>query len=201
MRNLIVCNMISMDGYYEGKDRDLGALFAHMHPDYANDDRFDHYNLERLRAADTLLFSGKPSFQGFRDYWHGRGERPDATNVRRAIAREIDPMKKAVISDSIEQEDLAPWDNAEIVRRKDARDYVAKLKQQPGKDILILAGRMLWNDLMEARLVDELHIAIFPLIGFEGTKLFDRQPGVSLKLLETRTWQNSGVVALRYSVS
>jgi dihydrofolate reductase len=60
---------------------------------------------------------------------------------------------------------------------------------------------VLTPELMEARLVDELHIAVFPLIGFEGTKLFDRQPGVQLKLLETRTWQGSGVVALRYLVS
>ena len=61
MSKLIVSNLVSLDGYYEGKDRDLNALFDYFHPDYAGDQNFDFYNAERLRAADTLLLSGRTS--------------------------------------------------------------------------------------------------------------------------------------------
>ena len=69
MRKLIVSNMTSLDGYYEGKNRSLGALFDYFHDDYAGDENFDYYNLERWRAADTFLLSGRSSFLGFKDYW------------------------------------------------------------------------------------------------------------------------------------
>jgi hypothetical protein len=40
---IVVSNMISVDGFYEGKDRSLGELFRYMHQDYKGDDKFDHY--------------------------------------------------------------------------------------------------------------------------------------------------------------
>ena len=64
MRKLIVGNLLSLDGYYEGKDRDLNALFDYFHEDYHGDQNLDYYYTERLRAADTLLLSGQTSFLG-----------------------------------------------------------------------------------------------------------------------------------------
>ncbi len=57
MRKLIVSNLVTLDGYYEGRDRNLNTLFDYFHPDYAGDENFDFYNTERLRAAGlgTLL--------------------------------------------------------------------------------------------------------------------------------------------------
>ena len=62
MRKLIVCNMLSLDGYYEGKDRSLNALFDYFHEDYAGDENYDAYTLERWRGADTFLLSGRACF-------------------------------------------------------------------------------------------------------------------------------------------
>ncbi len=53
MRKLIVGNLVTLDGYYEGKDRNLDAIFDYFHPHYAGDETFDHYMAERMRAADT----------------------------------------------------------------------------------------------------------------------------------------------------
>ena len=50
MRKLIVSNLSSVDGYYEGPNRDLDSLFTYFHPDYAGDQHFDDYNTERIRA-------------------------------------------------------------------------------------------------------------------------------------------------------
>jgi hypothetical protein len=62
LRKLIVSNFITVDGYYESKDKTIDGLFEFYHEDYAGDQNVDQYHTERLRASDTLVLSGRTSF-------------------------------------------------------------------------------------------------------------------------------------------
>ena len=191
MRKLIVCNIMSLDGYYTGPGNNVMVL--------PMDEAFDAYNAERLRAADTLLL-GRTTYEGFKGFWPSVADDPKARPILREISRLDNAIDKVVVSDSITPEQTEPWHNTRIIRRADAHEQIAELKRQPGKEILVFGSRTLWNDLLAHDLVDELHQMIGQVILGAGTPVFDGQPAVSLRLIDTRTWDTSDNVLVRYEV-
>lgn len=201
MRKLIVSNFVTLDGFYESKNKSFDNFFDYYHPDYAGTDHFDHYNTESLRAADTLILSGRTSFLGNKDYWTSVPNDPNATAIRKEFAELIERVDKIVVSDKITPKELTPWTNTRIIRVADAPKEIAALKKQSGRTILILMGRTLWNSLLVHGLIDELHLTYFPVIAGEGIPIFDGRAKVSLKLIHTRSWQGSGNVLMCFEVS
>ena len=199
MRKLIVTNIVSLDGYYEGPSKNVMDLFSYRFDAYPTDESFDAYNAVRLRAADTLLL-GRTSYEGFKSYWPPVAEDPHAAPIEREISRLNNAIDKVVVSDVLTAEETEPWHNTRIISRADAHEQIAELKRQTGKDILVFGSRMLWNDLLANSMVDELHLMIAPVVLGAGTPLFDGQQAVSLRLIDTRTWDGSGNVLLRYEV-
>jgi dihydrofolate reductase len=191
MRKLIVCNIISLDGYYEGPGGDVMAM--------PFDEGFDAYNAERLRAADTLLL-GRKSYEGFRSYWPSIADDADRPAVEREISRLNNAIDKVVVSDTLTPDRTAPWHNTRIVGRADAYRQITELKAGPGRDVLVFGSHTLWNDLLAHGLVDELHLMIGAGVLAAGTPAFESRPPASFRLIDTRTWDGSGLVLVRYAV-
>ena len=196
---LIVCNAVSLDGYYEGPGKNVMDLFDYRFEAYPTDESFDLYNAERLRAADTLLL-GRTSYDGFKEFWPSVADDPDARPIEREISRLNNAIEKVVVSDGLTPEETGPWRNTRIIGRADAHGRIAELKRQSGRDILVFGSRTLWNDLLANDLIDELHLMVCPVLVGAGTSLFEGRPPVSLRLLDTRTWDDSGNVLVKYVV-
>jgi hypothetical protein len=96
---LIVSNILSLDGYYEGPAKNVMALFYYRREPYPMDESFDAYNAERLRAADTLLL-GRVTDEGFKGFWPSVADYPDATPIQREISRLNNAIDKVIISDT-----------------------------------------------------------------------------------------------------
>ena len=190
MRKLIVCNITSVDGFYSGPNDDVMAM--------PFDAPFSDYNAERLRAADTLLL-GRRSFEGFKGYWPPIADQQDAAPVEREISRLDNAIDKVVVSDTLTDTDLAPWaDTTRIVRRSDAHGAIADLKRGDGRDILMFGSHVLWNDLLTAGLVDELHFMIGSAFLGDGVPLF-AGPRTGLRLLDAKVLDGSQLILARYA--
>ncbi len=199
MRKIVVCNLMTLDGYYEGAGKNVMALFDYRRSAYPADESFDLYNAERLRAAGTLLL-GRTSYDGFRGYWPVVADDPNAPAAAREISRLDNAIEKVVVSDSLTEDQTDPWrQTTRIVRRAAAHQQIAELKRQPGKEILVFGSRTLWNDLLAHGLVDELHLMIAPVVLGAGTPLFSNGLPDSLRLIDSRTWEDSGLVLARYA--
>jgi dihydrofolate reductase len=192
MRKLIVTQAVTLDGYAEGPGGDMSAL--------PMDRFFDEHNRDRQREADTLL-CGATTYRIFRSFWPPLAADPAATDVHREISHGQNTLRKIVVSDSLTEADTAPWtDTTTIVPRADVRRFVAELKSQPGKDILVFGSLTLWRGLLAAGLVDELYMMIGGNVLGHGTSLFGSGPVPPLRLLDNRRTGSDNVV-LHYEVA
>ncbi len=179
MRKVIMWNLVTLDGFFEGaKSWDLG-----FH-DSVWGEELEQYSLEQSKSTDTLLF-GRATYQGMASYW------PSAKDK---IADFMNRVPKVVFSRTLKK---AEWNNTRLVK-DDAEKEVAKLKQQPGKNIFIFGSAKLAASLSRAGLIDEYDICIAPVVLGGGAPLFKTDSaGMKLKLLEARPLKSGGVI-LRY---
>ena len=192
MRKIIVYNVISLDGYFTGLGNEVSVMFPMM------GDVFDTYNADLLRCADVHLI-GRVSFDLFQSFWHKVAENPTSdefTDGQRELSQAGKHVKGIVVSDTL----TGKWQDVRIIKRQDAYEQIAELKRQDGKDILITGSHILWNDLLAHDLIDEIHLLVGNLVLGQGIPVFVGKTPASLRLIETRRWEGSDNVLLRYEV-
>jgi dihydrofolate reductase len=182
MRKLIFAINITLDGCCD-------------HTKQVVDDEKLGYFTHLVRDVDLQVF-GRKTYELMVPYWPEVLKEVSATKADKEFAQAFDSCAKVVFSRSLESVDDK---NTRIVRT-DPGEQMIKLKQEPGRDILV-GGVDIPSQLMERGLVDEYRFVVSPVFAGEGRRLLDgvcpwqRSP---LKLVESKTFQ-SGSVALRYS--
>lgn len=176
MRKLIVSTYMTLDGVIENPMWTM--------PYWS--DEIAKFQSEDLFSSDTLLL-GRETYQGFAEAWAPRAGMD-------AFADRINSLPKYVPSTTLPA-GPAEW-NATILHG-DIPGEIARLKQQPGQNILKYGGGMLLDTLIKHHLLDELHLLVYPVAVGTGRRLFPEDGGGTLALAENRTFAN-GVVALIY---
>lgn len=179
MRKLIMWNVMTLDGYFEGDHP--WALDWHKH---VWGEELERFSIEQLRSADMLFF-GRVTYEGMAAYWQTEtGEVADFMNR----------LPKVVFSEKL---DRADWANTALIKN-DVLGTVKKLKQAGDGNVFVFGSAMLSSYFMENNLFDEYRIALAPVVLGGGQTLFGRNLNErKLKLLESRPL-SSGCVILRY---
>jgi dihydrofolate reductase len=174
MRKIIESTLVSLDGVIGSPHLWAGDYF---------DKEAQQRALEQLLASDAMLM-GRRTYEIFAALWPGQaGEYAD----------QINSIRKYVFSSTLEKAD---WNNSEIIRG-DVAAEVTKLKQQDGQDLVIYGHGPLGQMLLEHHLLDELRLAIHPLLVGRGTPLFRAGDKTPLNLVAAKTLA-TGVVVLSY---
>jgi dihydrofolate reductase len=188
MRQLLAGMKISVDGKIEGPEgADWVAAWS------------DDYGL--MPRIDACLL-GAGMYPGYEGYWTAVRNEPDEphwagrvpTPAEREYARFAAETPHYVLSRSLTS---ARWPKTKFVR---GVDEIASLKRQTGKDIYLVGGARTTASLIDAGLVDELRLILYPLIAGEGKSLFatnQTRRGLELRRIQPL---EDGRVMLVYAV-
>jgi dihydrofolate reductase len=157
--------------------------------------QFDHFDDDmmatlgaHIAAEDTILL-GRVTYQEWAPYW------PTATDE--PYASHINNTPKYVVSTILDTVEWGKWDNASLIKGNLAEE-IARLKQQPGKNIGVSGSPTLVRSMLQNDLLDELTLLIHPVVVGSGKRLFtDGSDLKRLKLVDSKTTK-TGVSILTY---
>ncbi len=178
MRKLIMWNLMTLDGFFEGANHDID-----WHEDVWGDE-LEQLSIEQCRAAGALLF-GRVTYELMANYWPAaKGEIADLMN----------DLPKIVASRTMEKAD---WHNTQLIR-ENVPEKIARLKAESGKDILIFGSADLSASLIPHGLIDEFRVCVVPTVLGSGSPLFRANPErLRLRFLDAQPLK-TGAVILRY---
>jgi dihydrofolate reductase len=183
MRRLIIDSIISLDGYFTGPKNEIDW--------FEFDDDEQAWSSDILQRVDAMIY-GRVTYEEFRQFW----PTPEAnvSSFDPYIVRRLNELPKVVFSKSLED---APWKPSTIVTESPI-EVIPKMKNEPGKDMVIVGSGSLVATLARDGLIDEYRIRIRPIILGSGRLLFeDRNHRHALKFVSVKSFK-SGVIGLHY---
>ena len=178
MRKIKLAMYVSVDGVVENP--------AWTGPFW--NDQLSQLQADYLFASDALLL-GRVTYDGFAIAW------PTLEESTGEFGKKMNAMPKFVASRTL---DTAEW-NATIIKGELVNE-VARLKDQPGGDLLIYGSGDLVDELTRHRLIDEYRLMIHPVIVGAGKRLFNGLASTTLHLIDTMSTA-TGVVVLTYETT
>jgi dihydrofolate reductase len=184
MRKIIVSEFVTLDGVMEdpgGSEKTKRGGWAFQ---FERGPEGDKFKLDEVMESEAMLL-GRITYEGFAEAWPAReGEFADKMNN----------MPKYVVSITLKK---AEWANTKVINNNIVEE-IAKIKAQPGGDVLVAGSRTLVDTLRQHNLVDEYRLMVYPVILGSGKRLFeDGGNRVALKLTEARPI-GDGVLILVY---
>jgi dihydrofolate reductase len=172
MRKIVAGEFVTIDGVMESPDK--------WHFPYWSDEMGAVVG-EQMANTDAMLL-GRVTFQEFATFW------PSQTESEVPGAGHMNDTQKYVVSSTLD--DVSAWQNSTLITG-DVAGEIAKLKEQPGKDIGVTGSATLVQWLLREGLLDELHLLVHPISLGSGKRILDEKAGrVPLKLVEFRNLPN-----------
>ncbi len=172
---------MTLDGFFAGP---AGELDWHR-----VDDEFFSFAVEQLDSVDTLVF-GRVTYQMMVKHWTSE----EAIKNDPIISRKMNRTDKMVFSRTLER---VEWTNSRLVKDA-ATEEVARVKRQPGKDMIIFGSANLAATFTRGGLINEYRVMVNPVVLGSGRPLFPRiETRLAMKLLDSRVFR-SGNVLLTY---
>ena len=185
MRKILLLMHVSLDGFVCGPNGEMDWIKL-------SDDLWDHVTTVTDRS-DTALY-GAVTYKMMEDYWPTAAQQPGASKHDIEHSIWANSVRKFVFS----KEDLVTtWQGVTVIHDNVAEE-MKKLKEEPGKDILMLGSPTLAHSFMELGLIDEFYININPVVIGAGKPLF-KDTKIELELVSTKEL-STGVVALHYKL-
>jgi len=178
MRKLFVFNLVTLDGYFEGPNREI---------DWHNvDAEFNEYAIDMLNSVDALIF-GRVTYELMASYW----PTPDVIKNDPIVAEKMNTLPKIVFSRTLEK---VEWNNTRLVKAN-IEEEIKKMKKQSGKDMALLGSGSILSQFARQGLMDEYRIMVNPVVLGDGKPLFnDIKDRLNLKFTNTRTFGNGNVL-------
>ena len=191
-RKLILSMDMSFDGIVAAENDEAAEKTDAADENVDNSDELWNHMFNDLQSVDTILAGGGMNPLYF-DHWRAQLNNPAADPNEVKYARWAYQVPHIVFSKTQQKVD---WPNSRIATDPEAE--IAKLKQEPGKDILTWGGATFANYLISKGLIDEYNIRVSPKLLGRGKALFQNiQDRRNLSLIDVRQLR-SGTVMLRY---
>ena len=186
MRKLVLFMHVSLDGFATDANGGLGWI--------SYDGELQQYAQGIVDTVGSPVY-GRLTYALMAGYWPGELDNPEASEHSKAHARWVDKVTKIVFSKTMKKAD---WNNT-IVINDNIAEEINKLKQQPGKDLVIFGSPGLTHSFMELDLIDEYQLTLNPVLLGGGKTVYQNiKNKTNLKLVKATTF-NSGVVGLHYT--
>jgi dihydrofolate reductase len=177
---------LSLDGFAGGPNGELDFL--------TYDDELAQYADELVKTVGSPMY-GRTTYQLMEGYWPTVLTKPNAPKQALQHAQWVQNVPKIVFSKTLNE---VTWNNTTLIKDNVAEE-VKKLKQEPGKDLVIFGSPGLSATFMHLGLIDEYRLTVHPVILGNGISVFRNNTTKStLKLLDTKTLK-SGVITLHYA--